>query len=298
MGLDNTQSATGVTTTSDIRPTLKRLLSSWSVTETAGVGGGIVKIRDTYNLPSAITSAADGAAGNSTVGLHMFTTTWVTPEGESQIGPQLEWTAAASKIVNLTGVPTATGNSGTPTTGVIGRRIYETKAGAPATGVTPTSAQWFRVVDDFSTTLAAGMNALPLPQATITVASTTGFAAAGNILVTTANGIQAVVYTSVNATNFLGCTGGSGLMATSGAVTQPAIGDNTTTTFAANVADASLVNTRPSTQDKAGSRVVRVNLAASQSVGEALANPRASEHGGGFYVEITSGTVDWELGGK
>jgi hypothetical protein len=292
MGIDHTQAATGVTTTSDIRPIFSQYLSSWNISETAGTTA-IVKIRDTFTLPPAITSAADGSVGNSTSGLHMFAVTWVTVEGESTIGALLEWTAAASKIVNLTGVPIHASPR------VIGRRVYETKSGAPATGVTPTSAQWFRVVDDFATTIAAGMNALPLPQASITVASTTGFKATnGNLIITTLNGPQAVAYASLDATHFLGCTGGTGLLATSQTVTQPAIGDNTTTTFAANVADASLVNTRPSTQDKAGRRMVRVNLGANQSAGETFANPRESAGGGGFYVEVTSGTVDWELGGK
>jgi hypothetical protein len=291
MALDEVQSATGVTTTSNIRPTLSHHLSSWNFRETAG-STALVKIRESFGVPPAISSAADGAAGNSTVGLHMFAITWVTVHGESTIGALLEHTAAASKIVNLTGVPIHASPQ------VIGRRVYETKAGAPATGVTPTSAQWFRVGDDKSTTLAAGMNALPLPQASITVADTTGFAAAGNILVTTANGIQAVAYTSVDATNFLGCSGGSGLMSTGGAVTQPIMGDNTTTTFAANLADANLTNTRPSTQDKAGQRIASVSLAANQSVGEAYNNPKRGSGGGGFYVEVTSGTVDWELGGQ
>jgi len=290
-----TQQATGVTTTSNIRPAFTKRLSSWNVVEQAA-GTAQFKIRDTFALPDA-PSAAEGAAGNGTAGLHMFAITWVTAHGESFLGSLVELTIAASKKAELTNIPVAKPGGIVDVNAIVGRRVYETKAGAPGTGVTPTSAQWFRVVDDFATTCAAGMAAISLPQASITVASTTGFAADGNILVTTTDGIQVVKYTSVDATHFLGCTGGSGLMTSGGAVSQPAIGDNTKTTFSANVADASLVNTRPSTQDKAGPRVAGMKLAAGESV-DVDSKSIDLKNGGGPYMEIVSGTVDWVLRGN
>ena len=67
-----------------------------------------------------------------------------------------------------------------------------------------------------ATTIAAGSNGATLPQATINVASTTGFPAAGAFYVDTAtNGRQLITYTSVvSATQFGGCSGGTGTLAT------------------------------------------------------------------------------------
>lgn len=70
----------------------------------------------------------------------------------------------------------------------------------------------------YETTIAAGSNGVALPTGTINVASTTGFPASGNILVTTSNGPQYVTYTGTTGTSFTGCTGGTGTMSTGGAV--------------------------------------------------------------------------------
>ena len=56
-------------------------------------------------------------------------------------------------------------------------------------------------------------NTLTLPQATITVISTTGFPVSGTIFVVTAAGTQTVTYTGTTATTFTGASGGSGAMA-------------------------------------------------------------------------------------
>ncbi len=71
-----------------------------------------------------------------------------------------------------------------------------------------------------ATTIAAGSNGASLPQATINVASTVGFPAAGMLCVTTGSGVQIVTYTGTSPTTFTGCTGGTGTMATGGAVAQ------------------------------------------------------------------------------
>jgi hypothetical protein len=94
------------------------------------------------------------------------------------------------------------------------------------------------------TTIAALSNGQVLPQGTINVGSTTGFAAAGTILVTTSDGLQLVTYTGVTATSFTGCTGGSGTMVTGGFVVQAlylvgTLNDNVTTAFPFNLADGS-----------------------------------------------------------
>jgi hypothetical protein len=70
------------------------------------------------------------------------------------------------------------------------------------------------------TSITAGSNgvSLPAPAGTINVVSTTGFPAAGTLLVTTSNGTQRVLYTGTTATTFTGCTLGGGVMSTGGLI--------------------------------------------------------------------------------
>lgn len=70
-----------------------------------------------------------------------------------------------------------------------------------------------------STTIASGSNTQTLPQSTINVASTTTFPSSGTIFVNTDAGIQTVAYSGTSGGNqFTGCTGGTGVMSTGGAV--------------------------------------------------------------------------------
>jgi hypothetical protein len=73
-----------------------------------------------------------------------------------------------------------------------------------------------------TTTIAAGSNGQSLPQATINVASTSGFPTSGAIAVATSDGVQTVAYTGVTGTSFTGCTGGTGTMSLGGAVQSKA----------------------------------------------------------------------------
>jgi hypothetical protein len=75
-----------------------------------------------------------------------------------------------------------------------------------------------------NTTIASGSNGASLPQGTINVASTSGFLSAGTLIVATAAGPQTVNYTGKTSNSFTGCTGGTGAMATGGAVSQTLIG--------------------------------------------------------------------------
>lgn len=286
---------------------LTKYLSGYNFRETAG-GTAVVKVRDTIALPGPIASAADGAAGNCTAGLHMFMVTGVTRHGETtygrNAGDRLEFTTAGTVIVNLSGIPifpkNPDGNHSTLGDTVIGRRIYATKAGAPATTVTPTNAQWFLTVADASSTLASGENGKTLPEATISLADASGFATSGKVLVTTSDGVQVVTYTGKSTNDLTGCTGGSGTMATGGAVSQPMIPNNTATTYALNVADGSFTSTVPPTKDTAGRPVVRLNLAANESIAVSLGpNVIAAVNDGGFAVEVTSSTgLDYGLVGQ
>ena len=70
-----------------------------------------------------------------------------------------------------------------------------------------------------NTTIASGSNGASLPQATIDVASVTGFATAGTLIVQTTNGYTTVAYTGVSGGNsFTGCSGGTGSLITGGLV--------------------------------------------------------------------------------
>lgn len=69
-----------------------------------------------------------------------------------------------------------------------------------------------------ATTIAVASNGQVLPQATINVASTTGFSASGTLHVATTAGLQIVTYTGTTATSFTGCSGGTGTLATGNSV--------------------------------------------------------------------------------
>lgn len=68
------------------------------------------------------------------------------------------------------------------------------------------------------TVIAAASNNVALPTGTINVATTSGFATSGTILVTTTSGIQTVTYTGITGSTFTGCTGGVGVMNTNNPV--------------------------------------------------------------------------------
>ncbi len=72
--------------------------------------------------PTAAPSVADGAAGNVTVGTHLWAVTFTKVGQESELGPSVSFAAAGAKHASLTSVPT--GPAGTT-----GRNIYRTVAG-------------------------------------------------------------------------------------------------------------------------------------------------------------------------
>ena len=90
----------------------------------------------------------------------------------------------------------------------------------PVTVATTDEIVSIGTVSSVSTTIAVGSNGASLPQGTINVASTTGFATSGAIYVTTSNGPQLVTYTNTTGTTFTGCSGGTGTMTTGNAVTS------------------------------------------------------------------------------
>jgi hypothetical protein len=190
---------------------------------------------------------------------------------------------------------------------IIGRNIYATKAGAPATLGNPTNAQWFLVATAPATTLTSANNSLDLTQvSTLTLTSSASWGSTGYCAVATTTGIWPVKF-SANAANVLTIAStfnapqGS-YMATSGAVTGGSLQDNTTTTFDLNLADASFAATNPPLKSTAGSIMVQARLAAvsgGSSMGDTLQpGPTPVTNGGFVMVEVTSGTVSWIARGQ
>ncbi|WP_405883654.1 right-handed parallel beta-helix repeat-containing protein [Streptomyces sp. NBC_01384] len=71
-----------------------------------------------------------------------------------------------------------------------------------------------------ATQVAAGSNAVALPAGTVNVASTAGFASAGQFTVLSSAGAQQMTYTGKTGTSFTGCTGGIGTLYTGQKLTQ------------------------------------------------------------------------------
>ena len=113
-------------------------LGGFAVTESASAAA-TVNIRDSLTLPTAPTAVV-GAAGLCTAGVHYICVTYITANGESTIGAQAEYTLTGTKHYTIT-IPVAD-----PARDLVtGRNIYMTKAGAPATGLTPSNAEWFLI---------------------------------------------------------------------------------------------------------------------------------------------------------
>ena len=139
-------------------------------------------------------------------------------------------------IITVTASTGVTSLTATFAAADVGKPINQSGNANIAVGTTIASIQ--------ATTITAGSNAAVLPQATINVASTTGFTLAGPINVTTGGGVQSVTCTGGTGTTFTGCTGGSGTMSTGGAVGQ------TVMSAAATLGAASITAYLPGRQSK------------------------------------------------
>lgn len=130
-------------------------------------------------------------------------------------GPQGFFEGSSVLAVGNDGVTSAIGNTLTAaasqpfTSSMTGKHIVVWLAGA-STGVSTSSV---------------GQN---LPQTTINVNSTTGFAASGTIFVETSDGVQQLSYTGTTSTSFTGCSGGTGTLGLNAAVSvnQPSTDDS------------------------------------------------------------------------
>lgn len=282
---------------------LTSYLSGLAIAETAAAVA-IVKVRDA--LPSlGVTSMVETTAGLSTAGVHYVVSTALTAIGESIIGAYpaaAGVTFAGTKIISVT-VPTVT----TATRDVVvGRNVYLTKAGAPATAIIPTNAQWFLPLANPSTTLTAANNNLPLVASGgsvgVVLTSAAGFnAGPAYCTVATNLGPMPMLYQSIVSATLTTCTfptyvPAQALMATGGAVTQAALPDNTSTTLAVNLADASFTATNPPLIDRSGPLMTAPAQFAAVTGGSnhtAVFDDSVGVRNGQVYVDVTSGTVSW-----
>lgn len=102
-------------------------------------------------------------------------------------------------------------------------------------------------------------NATTLPQATLTVPSTTAFPTSGTLFVYTSTGRQRVTYTGTTATTFTGCSGGGGVI---GFATIVPVTD---TTIAAGSNGVNL-NTNPGTINVASTTVADSSISSSTTI--------------------------------
>lgn len=176
-------------------------------------------MRINSNAPRSITGLAGGAIGRVIVIVNVGS---------------LPITLVSESVLSTAANRFALGSSATLTSGALITLVYDNTtlrwraqagtggAGGGAGGTI--QSQWVEVANNTTTTattwpsanttVAALSNGAVLPQATINVASTAGFPAAGRLVVLTASGSQEIAYTGTTATTFTGCTGGVGTLIT------------------------------------------------------------------------------------
>lgn len=146
------------------------------------------------------------AAGSDTVNVSTFagagTLNVASTTGFPTTGTLRVATASGVKVISYTGVgaTTFTGCNSSGQTGVMstGGAVSTNQWTTAQTGNRP-----YTTLNDTAT----------LPQATITVASTAAFPVEGVLAIETTLGVEEVSYSGKTATTFLGCSGGTGVMA-------------------------------------------------------------------------------------
>ena len=208
--------------------------SAWTQ---ATVASAVAPAGAYFAIPQAVVNATAAAAEIHYVDEILFNaganTTWAAPSGSvtdtsanwviNQWAGKIVW---APNVSNFT-PPYATVASNTAQTLTLtgswqpvapsGGTIF-TIDGTPSGTVISSTVVPADFIPTGITTIAAGSNNAVLPQATINVASTSGFLPVGQLLVTTSIGPQLVNYTGTTSTTFTGCAFGAGAMATGGAV--------------------------------------------------------------------------------
>lgn len=143
------------------------------------------------------------AASSSGVNLPQSTINVASTSGFQSSGSIFVSTTTGNTLVNYAGL---TATSFTGCTGGVG--TMQLNGGVVQAG-------------SVHTTIAAGSDNVNLPQTTISVASTVGFAPSGSLYVQTSTaGVALVKYTGITGTSFTGCQGGAGTIRLNGSVVQ------------------------------------------------------------------------------
>jgi predicted outer membrane repeat protein len=186
-------------------------------------GGTLSLINDT--IVANIANGSGGGVYNSTGGqLNMVNTIVAENTTTNNTAPDVAASAATSPgttsvaialnnlIGNSSGFSFTSGSGNKlnvlPVLGPLQNNGGPTQTMAELTG-SPTIAAGTSTVTNVATT-TTGAGSLPAGAGTITVASTAGFASSGILLITTSTGVQVVTYSSITATTFKGCVGGTG----------------------------------------------------------------------------------------
>lgn len=99
----------------------------FSIRETAGAAARVRIFNGAFPAPGACAAADHADAGDIDAGVHFFTVTYYTDDGETELGsPSPGLNAAGLKKAALTAIPTF---SGPMSERVTGRHIYMTEAG-------------------------------------------------------------------------------------------------------------------------------------------------------------------------
>lgn len=165
-GLSTFSTSASVTRPVDSASKLPNSCSALLITETAG-STARVKFYNSALVKSGACVAADGAAGNSTAGNHIFKVTYVTAQGETELGTASNTlNSAGSKIMSLTGIPVYTGEGAELVTG---RNVYMTEAAG---------STYYKVDSAAVTTPTLGDNTTTTLSVNISDATLAGYAAA------------------------------------------------------------------------------------------------------------------------
>lgn len=125
-------------------------VTGYQLTETAGGAARVKLYSQALAAPTSGGTIADGAAGNCTVGDHIVKVTYITAQGETELGTASNTlSSAGTVIINATGLPTYNGPGAHLVTG---RKVYMTEAAGATYYLVGTLS------DNTTTTLAINVN--------------------------------------------------------------------------------------------------------------------------------------------
>jgi hypothetical protein len=213
--------------------------------------GGLINVLSAASLPASgiVNVATSTGSFNAYYTGKASAATTIAAGSDGLALPQAIVNVASTVGFNPTGTIVVATSAGSQTVTYTGTTATTFTGCAGGTGnMTTGGAVSQNTLSFYSTSIAAASNSAILPQSTIFVATTTGFAASGSVEIMTASGTQTVAYTGIAGNSFTGCTGGTGALATGNAVyvlgtgpTMGVTGSNGTITTGGAVIDQTLV---------------------------------------------------------